>query len=125
LRGTVSPWIAIHGLGDDGMGLLEKKPLRRALAHWRARHQHPVNFALHLVGIPLAVTGVVLFFAWPWDEWYWGVGCFVLGYLLQWVGHWIEGNDLGEWAGVKRLLGKPYVSISPRYAAPHKPDSVT
>src|SRR5262249_39411623 len=96
-------------------GLFARRPLRRALRNWRERHQHPVNFALHLVGIPLALTGVVLFFAWPWDEWYWGVGAFVLGYLLQWLGHLVEGNDLGEWAGIKRMLGLPYVSIAPRY----------
>ena len=39
----------------------------------------------------------------------------ILGYVLQYVGHCVEGNDLGEWAGVKRLLGLPYVGISPRW----------
>ena len=42
------------------------------------------------------------------------VGAFVLGYLLQYLGHCVEGNDLGEWAGIKRLVGLPYVGISPR-----------
>jgi hypothetical protein len=27
----------------------------------------------------------------------------------------VEGNDVGEWAAVKRLFGLPYVSISPRW----------
>ena len=40
----------------------------------------------------------------------------VVGYLLQYVGHRAEGNDVGEWAAVKRLLGLPYVGVSPRYA---------
>ena len=40
---------------------------------------------------------------------------FVLGYVLQYLGHCVEGNDLGEWAGIKRLLGWPYVAISPRW----------
>jgi hypothetical protein len=39
----------------------------------------------------------------------------VLGYLLQWIGHLAEGNDLGEWAAIKRLLGLPYVGIAPRW----------
>jgi hypothetical protein len=54
---------------------------------------------------------------------YWGVGAIIVGYLLQYVGHRAEGNDLGEWAAVKRLLGLPYVGISPRYqqAAPNDP----
>ena len=96
------------------MGLLERRPLRRALQNWRERHRHSFNFAIHLVGIPLAVAGVVLLFALPWDEWYWGASAFVLGYVLQFVGHCVEGNDLGEWAGIKRLFGLPYVAIAPQ-----------
>jgi len=57
---------------------------------------------------------VVLFFAWPWSDWYWGAAAFVLGYVLQWIGHRVEGNDLGEWAAIKRLLGLPYVAIAPK-----------
>ena len=92
------------------MGILERRPLRRALRNWRERHQHPFNFAIHLIGIPLAVAGVVLLFFVPW---YWGVSAFVLGYVLQFIGHCVEGNDLGEWAGIKRMLGLPYVGIAP------------
>src|SRR5262249_27234044 len=87
--------------------------LRRRLEGWRLRHLLPVNFALHMAGIPLAVAGVVLLFT-P-LPWYWGVGAFVLGYALQYVGHRLEGNDLGEWAAVKRLFGLPYVGIAPRW----------
>jgi hypothetical protein len=89
--------------------------LRRRLRNWRERHQLPFNFYIHLIGIPLAVSGVVLLFFQPW---YWGVGALVLGYLLQWIGHLAEGNDVGEWAAIKRLLGLPYVGIAPRW----KPD---
>jgi hypothetical protein len=85
--------------------------LRRRLAGWKLRHQLPVNFALHLVGIPLAVAGVVLLFF----DWRSGLAAFVAGYLLQYVGHRIEGNDVGEWAAIKRLFGLPYVGISPRW----------
>jgi hypothetical protein len=92
-----------------------RRPLRRILRNWRERHRDPFNFWLHLVGIPLAVAGVVLLVALPLAEWYWGALAFVLGYLLQYVGHRVEGNDVGEWAGIKRLLGLPYVSISPRW----------
>jgi len=34
---------------------------------------------------------------------------------LQYIGHLAEGNDLGEWAAIKRLLGLPYVGIAPRW----------
>jgi 2-hydroxy-palmitic acid dioxygenase Mpo1-like protein len=86
--------------------------LKRRLDGWRLRHQLPFNFWIHMLGIPLACAGVVLLFFLPW---YWGVGAFVLGYLLQWIGHQAEGNDVGEWAGIKRMLGLPYIGISPRW----------
>jgi hypothetical protein len=91
---------------------LSRRPFLRLLRHWLERHRHPLNFFLHLLGIPVAVAGVgLLFFL----HWYWGAGALVLGYALQFVGHAVEGNDVGEWAGLKRLLGLPYVAISPRW----------
>src|SRR5258708_4469437 len=95
---------------EPSRGLCAKKPIRRFLRHWLERHQHPFNFAIHLVGIPLAVLGVVLFFFVPWP---WALAAFVGGYVLQWLGHAVEGNDLGEWAGIKWMLGLPYVAIAP------------
>jgi uncharacterized membrane protein YGL010W len=94
---------------------LRRRPLRRILQNWRQRHRHPFNFWIHLAGIPMAVAGAVLL---SFGEWVWGAGLFVGGYLLQFVGHLVEGNDLGEWAAVKKLLGLPYVGISPRFAPP-------
>ncbi len=85
--------------------------LRRRLRGWRERHRLPFNFYIHMIGIPLAVSGVFLLFFFPW----WGVGAIVIGYLLQWIGHRAEGNDVGEWAAIKRLLGLPYVGIAPRW----------
>lgn len=87
--------------------------IKRRLEGWRLRHQLPANFWLHMAGIPLAITGVILLFTSL--PWYWGVGAFILGYLLQEVGHRLEGNTMGEIAAIKRLLGLPYVGISPRW----------
>jgi uncharacterized membrane protein YGL010W len=91
--------------------------LKKRYQGWRTRHQNPFNFAIHLLGIPLAVVGVFILLASILIDnlWYWGLGCFVLGYLFQWVGHLVEGNDVGELIPVKRLLGLPYVAIAPRY----------
>jgi hypothetical protein len=86
--------------------------LRKRWQSWRARHQLPFNFAIHMIGIPLAFAGLISFFFLPW---YWGVAGLVVGYLLQYVGHRAEGNDVGEWAAIKRLLGLPYVGIAPRW----------
>jgi uncharacterized membrane protein YGL010W len=92
--------------------------LRARWQGWRVRHQLPFNFALHLVGIPLAFAGLAALLVAPFVprvEWYWGAGGLVVGYLLQYVGHRAEGNDVGEWAAVKRLLGLPYVGVAPRW----------
>ena len=83
----------------------------RARRNWLDRHRTPANFWVHMVGIPLAVAGVALLFV---EEWYWGVGAIVVGYLLQWIGHRIEGNDVGEFIPLKRLLGLPVVAIAPQ-----------
>src|SRR5262249_43516163 len=93
----------------------EARPGRpRPLQNWLERHRHPFNFWIHILGIPLAVAGLVLLVV-AWDRWWWGLGGVVLGYFLQWLGHTVEGNDVGEWAGIKRLLGLPYVGIAPRW----------
>jgi hypothetical protein len=89
-----------------------RRPLRKILRNWRERHRHPFNFWIHLLGIPMTVAGVVLLFTL--DRWYWGAGLFLLGYVLQYIGHWVEGNDMGELAGVKRLCGLPCVPVAPR-----------
>lgn len=68
-----------------------------------------------MLGIPLAVAGVVLLCL---QYWIAGAACFVGGYFLQWIGHRIEGNDVGEWAAIKRMLGLPYVGIAPRSDRP-------
>lgn len=99
-------------------GFLERAPirrfLRRFLANWRERHQHPFNRGIHLLGIPLSLlVAPALLFVVPW---WWALAAFVAGYVLQWIGHLVEGNDLGEWAGIKRMLGLPYVGIAPQYA---------
>jgi hypothetical protein len=99
---------------------LRGRPLRKALRNWLDRHRDPFNFWIHLVGIPMAVAGLVLAVVW-WEQWYWGAAAFVLGYVLQYIGHCVEGNDLGEWAGIKRLLGWPYVGIAPRWQQPAPP----
>src|SRR5262245_36971884 len=87
--------------------------LRKARDNWLARHQHPFSFWIHMIGIPMAVIGFFAMFFF--EPWYWGLAGLVLGYVLQYIGHLVEGNDMGEWVAIKRLLGLPYVAIAPRY----------
>jgi hypothetical protein len=90
------------------------------LANWFERHQNPVSRGLHYVGIPLTLAACVVagvqLYEWRWDLWWRPLGLLVVGYLLQWLGHILEGNDMGEVILVKKALGKPYVAVSPKYA---------
>jgi hypothetical protein len=98
---------------------LARKLLRfagKARANWLTRHQNSVNFALHMVGIPMTLVGLGLLAV---LDWYWGVSAFVFGYFLQWLGHQIEGNDVGELIPIKKLLGMKVVPIAPQYQQPH------
>lgn len=97
----------------------------RARQNWLLRHQNRWNFSIHMVGIPLALGGLLAFALVPWP---YALGCFLLGYFLQWVGHQIEGNDVGELIPIKRALGRPVVSIAPQYLANNQsegPDTPT
>jgi hypothetical protein len=82
------------------------------LRNYGARHQHPANIALHVVGLPL--TFLVSLWLVQAGAAGWGLTSFVVGYGLQFLGHAIEGNDAGETVLVKRWLGLPYVAIAPR-----------
>ena len=104
----------------DPRSFFERRPIRRALgralANWLERHQHPFNRGIHLVGIPLALLAApLLLLLLPWAAWYWAALAFAGGYALQWLGHRVEGNDVGEWAAIKRCIGLPYVAIAPRW----------
>lgn len=92
------------------------------LRNWLERHQTGVSRALHAVGIPLAVAAVLLtawqLYWWRWDLWWRPVVLLVAGYLLQYFGHLWEGNDLGEVVLIKKLLGRPYTAIAPRFRKP-------
>lgn len=91
------------------------------LARWLERHRHPASFRLHLIGIPLTLAAVVIALVQlklgRWDLWWRPVVLLALGYALQWLGHRLEGNDMGEMILLKRLRRRPYVAVSPRYAA--------
>lgn len=89
------------------------------LDRWRLRHQHPLSFWLHIVGIPMIIAAALLALVQLklacWDLWWRPVVLLAVGYLLQWIGHRIEGNDMGEVILIKKWLGRPYVAVAPRY----------
>lgn len=62
--------------------------MRPWIKNYQASHTHPVNRALHLVGIPLIVLSLGLFFF----HWKLALALFILGWIFQFIGHWVEGK---------------------------------
>lgn len=87
--------------------------LTRFMINYVARHQNKANQVLHLVGVPLTfVCSVVLLILQRPEI---AVAAFVGGYILQFIGHAIEGNDAGELILIKKALGKTYQEFAPGY----------
>lgn len=57
--------------------------------NYRKNHQHPVNRAIHSVGIPMIVAALPIFFFWPW----WGLFLWSFGWGIQFFGHVIEKSS--------------------------------
>ncbi len=75
---------------------------------WIERHRDPRNLVLHVVGIPPTVMALLLL---PLGLGLLSrpiillaVGLFVGGYLLQFLGHALAGNEPGEWTSLRRAL---------------------
>jgi uncharacterized membrane protein YGL010W len=66
--------------------------------HWIAQyaqsHQHPINRFCHTIGIPLIAASLPLFAVALIAPGLWPVptAMFVIGWALQFIGHWFEGK---------------------------------
>lgn len=62
------------------------------IAQYSTSHQHPVNRLCHTFGIPLILVSLVLLVASLFVDglWPWAIALFVLGWILQFVGHAFE-----------------------------------
>jgi uncharacterized membrane protein YGL010W len=62
------------------------------IAEYSLSHQHPVNRLCHSIGIPMIAVSLLVLIATP----FWGAAwilaavLFVLGWILQFVGHYYE-----------------------------------
>lgn len=74
------------------------------LENYKAKHQHPLNRLMHSIGIPLIVISVPLFFF----TWRWAVGLFIVGWIFQFMGHAIEGNQPAFFKSPMYLLVGPW-----------------
>ena len=79
--------------------------------NYKARHRHPLNRLSHSIGIPMIAVSLPLFFF----SWRWALALFVVGWVFQFVGHAIEGNQpaflshpihllVGPWWLVRRVV---------------------
>ena len=77
--------------------------LKSYLETYKRDHQHPVNRALHSVGIPMIVASLPIF---PFNPLL-GSSLFVFGWILQFVGHAFEGKAPSFFSDPKFLLIGP------------------
>ena len=73
------------------------------LENYRAKHQHPLNHLTHAIGIPLIIISLPLL---PFN-WHWALGLFIIGWLFQFLGHFIEGNKPAFYGNPIYLLVGP------------------
>ncbi len=74
------------------------------IENWRARHCNPLSFWLHMVGMPACFVAAPI--ALVLRQWWWAAGLFAGGYILQFVGHAVEGSRSGEGMLLRRILGR-------------------
>ncbi len=67
---------------------LERNMSQSFIENYKAKHRHPLNRQTHSIGIPMIVFSLPLFFV----DWRSALGLFIVGWILQFIGHAIEGN---------------------------------
>ncbi|MBB5329751.1 Mpo1-like protein [Tunturiibacter gelidoferens] len=85
-----------------GVAMLGGRSWESWIAEYSESHQHPLNRLTHTFGIPIIIVSLPLLLATiVWHRLLWiGVGLFCFGWLLQFVGHAIEGKPpefLKDW----------------------------
>lgn len=64
------------------------------IAEYAESHQHPVNRITHTFGIPMIVLSIILvpfafFISYVWIA---ALSFFIIGWILQFIGHYFEGK---------------------------------
>jgi uncharacterized membrane protein YGL010W len=85
-----------------GRGMFGGQTSEQWIAKYARSHQHPVNRVCHTYGIPTILISLAMFPAGFIFHrlWWLAFGLFVLGWLLQFVGHAFEGKPpefLHDW----------------------------
>jgi uncharacterized membrane protein YGL010W len=74
------------------------------MSQYDHEHTNPWNKVMHGIGIPIILLGVLLAILTFWRI---GLALFVLGWILLFVGHRIEGNKPAFFQGIIYLLVGP------------------
>ncbi len=72
--------------------------------NYESRHRHPLNRLSHSIGIPMIVVSLPLFFF----SWRGALALFVVGWIFQFIGHAIEGNQPAFFSNPIHLLVGPW-----------------
>jgi uncharacterized membrane protein YGL010W len=70
------------------------RTMQEWVAEYATSHQHPVNRACHTLGIPLIVVSILMIpLVWAGVlDWRVPASIFVIGWILQFIGHAFEGK---------------------------------
>ncbi|MDX6611072.1 MAG: hypothetical protein QOD75_258 [Blastocatellia bacterium] len=74
------------------------------IENYKAKHRHPLNKLMHSLGIPMIVVSLPFLFF----NWRWGLGLFIVGWILQFAGHAMEGNQPAFFRNPVYLLVGPW-----------------
>lgn len=102
--------------------------LHHYMTQYDHEHTNPWNKLLHAVGIPIILAGIVLLVM---THWLLGTALFVVGWIMNFLGHRIEGNKPAFLQGVIYFLVGPLwvakelkdVVFGARHRSPASPDS--
>jgi len=76
------------------VAMLGNKPLEKWIAEYSQSHQHPINRLCHTFGIPMIALSLPLFVVAAFWHRFWPVpvALFVVGWVFQFAGHYVEGK---------------------------------
>jgi uncharacterized membrane protein YGL010W len=62
------------------------------IAEYASGHRNPINRTCHTIGIPMIALSILLGLAsiFAAGLWPWALGLFVVGWILQFIGHYYE-----------------------------------
>jgi uncharacterized membrane protein YGL010W len=82
--------------------MLGNRTSEQWITQYSRSHQHPVNRLCHTYGIPTILVSVAVFLASFFFHrlWLYALGLFLIGWILQFIGHAFEGKPpefLSDW----------------------------